>query len=1820
MAEATHLRLKCRYDGEIRTVIVNVDKVDFSELRRRLSSDFGFEVSLKYEDMDGDHITLSSQNDFEGLVHGRYVNETVNVFVTQCKPLPTLKHPGAITRESSINTLTNMSRESSMTSLTGEGSLSPPKQKKTLTIETTPGADDISSYQDDDKYNANSVESSASALSNLRSPGSMSSSFIGSSSPMSPLSTRDRSLVRVGSFNSSTFGRYSGAHDGPPGTSGGMSSDFPGMNRDRSGSQTSMASSGGDPSENQIRWKKGEMLGQGAFGVVYLGLNQDSGELMAVKQLSREEVSGKEINSLENEIKLLQSLWHPNIVRYMGTEINNSTLSIFLEYVPGGSLKALIDKFGALEESVSQTYTRQLLLGLEYLHNNGIAHRDIKGGNCLVGNDGVIKLADFGNSKHWRAKAGTSGMKPGGSPDNHSTGTSNDIKGTPSWMAPEVIREQGSGSISWRKADVWSLACTTLEMASGRAPWSQFSNSVTILYHIACQETLPEYPSGASMEMTSFLNMCLQREPSKRPDISSLLLHPFVAKMAANGWNTAAGAMGCVVRPSTVGQVGASSGHNGFEVRERDSKYGRDQRGRTSQSAVRQNGQEYSEGGEAPQECNSINTSKDSSSEYLEESESTELVSKNEDVPFLEDSGGVDGDCKRSLVTTLNPDMGMDVPPGLEGLYDDSGEADNEGDVLEKSDDALEVSDEVETPRVLAKSAIISARSGGMVVNGGSGKQPVAVSISIGDSTNTKKKLDVADGLEESGGSSDSLMSSENNLIDPEVSHPRPKHMPAQAPIAAATPADPDSGSNDPSHMATIPAQLSVDVEKEGDDHPPLSPSVTSPFPSMPDFSTQIISGESSSDMEGLSPRARSDPPPQQTHPLKPVLPLSSSVKDKKLSPSARRAVARRATRAMSEVELDPLTEEEQQRIAQQRLQRQAAAERLKGLQSNNRIMQASPVNILPLHPVSSPGRDVLLGMGPQKRIGTASQSPDGRRVLDMSRVDSEDSLDGQSETSLSGTGLYDGDSLSSVSQGGEPPFVLRGDKALPVNLDEDSTDADEPKEPKWHVPNDHHLKFASSPIRPSAKIASIGSLQASSPSTIASADGSPSLEGPQLIRSTSKIDSTLAEKTVRFASSSRMVNNPGLKVVIPDSMPQEEGRDDESKDSDSPLEKGEAKSYVVGANHVPTMTGSMKVATGGGPQRHQWNEQTAMAAGGGEMERAVYQPRTNRQLKEMPIPQSPIRSLSKSMSTSVIGSPKRLGAEMNGEKVFSRSPTRGPPRVRKQNHPASAHPRMGRGILRDDGRDLFHGTGFEYPGDNRPDPIQTLEEMTAQAVKPGFASAPEASRRSATKSSQGMKKRLNSGHRLNTAEEGRPDFLQQGSSSPITFDSRKKLLQVSSRGSDINSPSLGGLESANSGMGGMEQEEEDGDEEETDFFDDDEGEDMTGPQKLLEHTEPVSRLRAPRRTELLLSSSVDGTVKIWGPERRSKATLDATEFVLPGFSSTSADKSNDSAHRTSVMNVWAEENCDTIWGACSDYALRVWDGTSGQGLRFLKGHAHAITAMEGLDRVGKNQGRALVGTGSADKTVRVWDARAKKGQVFLFKGHSDAVTTLRWGEGGRSLVTGSKDKTIRIWDTRAGRQRALCERHFDAINALRAIPEFIKCSTIDGEAGASFVSGGRDSSMNLWTADGDCVGSQTSKNRSSITMLSDINANLAFRSGVPFLFSLSSDNIVRLFDLRRFKFATEFSVPGPSLVKAVWAGQSIFTTSSSGDIRRWFPSATTHLAQSEQGGATTAKDDITWQSQQLLSHTAGATDLISTEKFVASSSRSGEIIRFWGS
>ena len=181
-------------------------------------------------------------------------------------------------------------------------------------------------------------------------------------------------------------------------------------------------------------WRLGKILGRGAFGIVHLGFNTDNGDLMAVKVIDTTNFSRNELMDVVKEIKVLSSsikkldngtedkeqqqqdqsggtngqahrqqnkkkkrprkarLKHPNIVQYLGMEQTDQKLCIFLEYVPGGSLKDLIMNFGPLNTNLLRVYTRQMLLGLEYLHHRGIAHRDLKAANILITNTGVIKI------------------------------------------------------------------------------------------------------------------------------------------------------------------------------------------------------------------------------------------------------------------------------------------------------------------------------------------------------------------------------------------------------------------------------------------------------------------------------------------------------------------------------------------------------------------------------------------------------------------------------------------------------------------------------------------------------------------------------------------------------------------------------------------------------------------------------------------------------------------------------------------------------------------------------------------------------------------------------------------------------------------------------------------------------------------------------------------------------------------------------------------------------------------------------------------------------------------------------------------------------------------------------------------------------------------------------------------------------------------------------------------------------------------------------------------------------------------------------------
>ena len=213
-----------------------------------------------------------------------------------------------------------------------------------------------------------------------------------------------------------------------------------------------------------FRWFKGQMIGKGTYGKVYLGMNATTGEFLAVKQV---QVSAKAANgdknkmkelvaALDGEIDTMKDLDHENIVQYLGCERKEASISIFLEYISGGSVGSCLRKHGKFEEPVVSSLTRQTLAGLAYLHREGILHRDLKADNILLDLDGTCKISDFGISKKT---------------DNiYGNDASNSMQGSVFWMAPEVVKNKDGYSA---KVDIWSLGCVVLEMFAGRRPWGR---------------------------------------------------------------------------------------------------------------------------------------------------------------------------------------------------------------------------------------------------------------------------------------------------------------------------------------------------------------------------------------------------------------------------------------------------------------------------------------------------------------------------------------------------------------------------------------------------------------------------------------------------------------------------------------------------------------------------------------------------------------------------------------------------------------------------------------------------------------------------------------------------------------------------------------------------------------------------------------------------------------------------------------------------------------------------------------------------------------------------------------------------------------------------------------------------------------------------------------------------------------------------------------------------------------------------------------------------------------------------------------------------
>ncbi|KAF7731942.1 hypothetical protein EC973_007773 [Apophysomyces ossiformis] len=284
------------------------------------------------------------------------------------------------------------------------------------------------------------------------------------------------------------------------------------------------------PEPTKMQWMRGELIGKGSFGRVYHAWNVATSEWIAVKQVdlptSTSDLSNPElreqVDSIYREITLLAPLNHDNVVQYLGyhSDEEEGHLYIFLEYVPGGSIASMLSKYGAFGERLVRFFTRQILLGLEYLHGCNILHRDIKAGNILLDLDGICKITDFGLSKL------------GGQHKAYDPYAQNSVmRGTVFWMAPEVVK----GTNYSAKIDIWSIGCTVIEMLTGKHPWLDL-NMLAALYHLG-QYQAPPIPQDISSEAEDFLKQCFTINPVDRPTASELLSHPFVQQDSTFNFN-----------------------------------------------------------------------------------------------------------------------------------------------------------------------------------------------------------------------------------------------------------------------------------------------------------------------------------------------------------------------------------------------------------------------------------------------------------------------------------------------------------------------------------------------------------------------------------------------------------------------------------------------------------------------------------------------------------------------------------------------------------------------------------------------------------------------------------------------------------------------------------------------------------------------------------------------------------------------------------------------------------------------------------------------------------------------------------------------------------------------------------------------------------------------------------------------------------------------------------------------------------------------------------------------------------------------------------
>ncbi|KAK8307238.1 hypothetical protein V6Z12_D03G180900 [Gossypium hirsutum] len=277
------------------------------------------------------------------------------------------------------------------------------------------------------------------------------------------------------------------------------------------GSQENQSSKGDNNESNsmvdcEIRWEDlhlGEEVGQGSYAVVYRGIW--NGSDVAVKVYFAGEYKESTLLDYKKEIDIMRKLRHPNVLLFMGAVYSQERLAIVTEFLPRGSLfKALHKNNQALDVKRRMRMALDVARGMNYLHhrNPPIVHRDLKSSNLLVDRNWNVKVGDFGLSR-WK---------------NGTFLTTKSGRGTPQWMAPEVLRNEPSNE----KSDVFSFGVILWELMTVSIPWNNL-NSLQVVGVVGFMDRRLELPEGLDPQIESIIRDCWQSNPENRPSFEDII-------------------------------------------------------------------------------------------------------------------------------------------------------------------------------------------------------------------------------------------------------------------------------------------------------------------------------------------------------------------------------------------------------------------------------------------------------------------------------------------------------------------------------------------------------------------------------------------------------------------------------------------------------------------------------------------------------------------------------------------------------------------------------------------------------------------------------------------------------------------------------------------------------------------------------------------------------------------------------------------------------------------------------------------------------------------------------------------------------------------------------------------------------------------------------------------------------------------------------------------------------------------------------------------------------------------------------------------------